>query len=85
MNVLFRTNNGNNINIVINKDKTIRELILEFFNKIEKKIYNENDIYFIYNAQKINYNENKKIGDFFGMSLQPKIYVNNARDLIGAN
>ena len=56
MNVLFRTNNGNNINIVINKDKTIRELILEFFIKIEKKIYNENDIYFIYNAQKINYN-----------------------------
>ena len=47
MNVLFRTNNGNNINIVINKDK--------------------------------------KIDDFFRMSLQPKIYVNNARDLIGAN
>ena len=56
MNVLFKTNSGRKINIIINKDKTIRELFLEFFNKIDKEIYNEKDIYFIYNAQKINYN-----------------------------
>ena len=85
MNVLFRTNVGSSINLIIEQEKTIHELIQEYFKKINKLDFREDDYYFIFNAQKINYNDETKLRDFFRKANQPIIYVNNARDLIGAN
>ena len=85
MNVLFRTNVGRNINLIIEQEKTIHELILAFFKKINNLDLNEDDVYFIYNAHKINYNDETKLRDYFRMASQPIIYVNDTRNLIGAN
>ena len=85
MNVLFRTNVGRNINLIIEQEKTIQELILAFFKKINNLDLNEDDVYFIYNAHKINYNDETKLRDYFRMASQPIIYVNDTRNLIGAN
>ena len=85
MNVLFRTNVGRNINLIIEQEKTIHELILAFFKKINNLDLNEDDVYFIYNAHKINYNDETKLRDYFRMGSQPIIYVNDTRNLIGAN
>ena len=85
MNVLFRTNGGRNINLIIEQEKTIQELILAFFKKINNLDLNEDDVYFIYNAHKINYNDETKLRDYFRMASQPIIYVNDTRNLIGAN
>ena len=84
MNVLFRTNVGRNINLIIEQEKTIQELILSFFKKINNLDLNEDDVYFIYNAHKINYNDETKLRDYFRMASQPIIYVNDTRNLIGA-
>ena len=84
MNVLFRTNVGRNINLIIEQEKTIHELILAFFKKINNLDLNEDDVYFIYNAHKINYNDETKLRDYFRMASQPIIYVNDTRNLIGA-
>ena len=85
MNVLFRTNVGRNINLIIEQEKSIHELILAFFKKINNLDLNEDDVYFIYNAHKINYNDETKLRDYFRMASQPIIYVNDTRNLIGAN
>ena len=71
--------------ILIEQEKTIQELILAFFKKINNLDLNEDDVYFIYNAHKINYNDETKLRDYFRMASQPIIYVNDTRNLIGAN
>ena len=85
MNVLFRTGIGRNINLIIEQEKTIHELILEYLKKNNILDFREDDLYFIFNAQKLKYNDETKLRDFFRMALQPIIYVNKVRDLIGAN
>ena len=87
INVCFRTNTGININIIIDNDKTVEYLIQIFFKRVDKMDLfhnNNNSIYFIYNANKIDYNEKKTVGAFFRYCLQPIIIANDVRSLIGA-
>ena len=85
INILFRTGNGSNINIIIDIEKTINELIQTFLQRIKRPelFGKEKSLYFIYNASRINHNDTKKIKDVFHYS-QPIIYVNDTSNLIGA-
>ena len=73
-------------NIIIEEDKTIQDLFIIYFKKINKPelINRERDIYFIYNASKIDIHEKRTVGEYFKISLQPTIYANDVGDLIGA-
>ena len=82
MNVIFKTSNGRNINLVIEIEKTIKELIIAFFKRINQEP-NPSDICFIYNSSNLNFNDNTKL-NFFSMNPQPIIYANDVRNLIGA-
>ena len=81
-NIFIRTNKGMTNNIIIEEDKTIQDLFIIYFKKINKP--RERDIYFIYNASKIDIHEKRTIGEYFKLSLQPLIYANDVGDLIGA-
>ena len=85
-NIIFRTNKGRTNNIIIEEDKTIQDLFIIYFKKINKPelINRERDIYFIYNASKIDIHEKRTVGEYFKFSLQPIIYANDVGDLIGA-
>ena len=83
MNVIFKTSNGRNINLVIEIEKTIKELIIAFFKRINQEP-NQSDICFIYNSSNLNFNDNTKLNYFFSMNPQPIIYANDVRNLIGA-
>ena len=85
MNVVFKTSRGLKLNIIIDPDKTISDLIRLFFIRVDKEeLFQRNDVIFIWNAQKLEYNDNTKIRNYFRLSFQPTIIANDLRDLIGA-
>ena len=85
MNVVFKTSRGLRINIIIDPDKTISDLIRIFFMRVDREeLFQRNDIIFIYNAQKLEYNDNTRVRDYFRIYFHPVIMANDLRDLIGA-
>ena len=86
MNIIFKTNIGRTINLVIEPEKTISELIQKFFERIgELELYNRKDsFYFIHQAQIIDYYDKTKIINYFKGSQNPVIFVNDIANLIGA-
>ena len=86
MNIVFQTQRGKKVNIIIDIEKTISDLIKMFFERIGKPEYfhNQREYYFIYNAQVLNYNDSREVGKIFQFYRNPKIYANSVKDLIGA-
>ena len=85
INVLFRTGKGVNVNVIIDADKTMSDLISLFLKKVGKPelFGKEEDVYFIYNGAKFDHRNEKPLSRAFS-SLQPTIFVNETRNLIGA-
>ena len=85
INAILRTTKGMKLNIYINFDKTVSELINIYFKRVEKPyLFNRpQDICFIYNASRINFNEQKTVEQYF-QSFNVNILVNDVKDLIGA-
>ena len=85
INVLFRTGTGVNVNVIIDADKTMSDLISLFLKKVGKPelFGKEEDVYFIYNGAKFDHRNEKPLSRAFS-SLQPTIFVNETRNLIGA-
>ena len=85
INVLFRTGTGVNVNVIIDADKTMSDLISLFLKKVGKPEFfgKEEDVYFIYNGAKFDHRNEKPLSRAFS-SLQPTIFVNETRNLIGA-
>ena len=83
---IFKTTQGVIRNIQIDGDKTISELIRTYFNRIGKpELFDkQNDICFLYNASRLDFNSQTKVGDFFGLNSFPNILVNDVNNLIGA-
>ena len=57
---------------VIDKETTIKEVIEIYLKRVGKS---KDKLLFIYNADKINIDDNKKIKDFFTFISNPRIYV----------
>ena len=85
VNLLFRTTKGMKINMMIDFGKTVREMIEIYFKRVEKPdlINRPQDICFIFNAKRIDFNEQRKVEDYFG-GIFANITVNDVKDLIGA-
>ena len=83
---VFKTTQGVIRNIQIDNDKTISELVRTYFNRVGKpELFNKkNDICFLFNASKLDFNSQTKVGDFFGLNSFPTILVNDVKNLIGA-
>ena len=86
INVIFRTTKAVRTNITIDTDKTVSDLIQLYFKRIGKPelFQRPMDICFIFNANKINFNEQKPVEQFFFGVYNPFITVNDTKDLIGA-
>ena len=85
-NCIFTTSSGKNITILIDKGKTINDLIKIFFLRVEQPelINRKQDICFLFNATKIDFDSQIKVEDFFKFNLNPRITVNDMGNLIGA-
>ena len=73
------------LNIYINFGKTVSELIKIYFKRVEKPylFYRPQDKCFIYHANRINFNEQKTVEQYF-QGFNVNIVVNDTKDLIGA-
>ena len=85
-NIIFKTTRGTALNIIIDYEKTVRELIQLYFKRLGKpELFNRHsDIYFLFNANRLNYSDQTSVKKFFSSASYPMIMVNDLRDLIGA-
>ena len=85
VNCIFRTTRGMKLNIFIEFGKTVKDLIKLYFTRVEQPqlFNNPEDIFFIYNANKIDFNEQKPVEQYFGL-FNAFITVNDTKGLIGA-
>ena len=86
INVVFKTTMGVITNVLIDHGKTMSELFQVYLKKVDKfELFNtENTIFFLFNARKIGFLDNTKVEDFFRITPNPTIVVNDIRGLIGA-
>jgi hypothetical protein len=85
-NCIFKTTQGVITNISINREKTMEELIQLYLKKIGKyKLNNyQNDIFLVFNAQKISLNDKRTVKEFFHNTINPIIMVNEIQNVMGA-
>ena len=86
INVIFKTTMGLITNVLIDHGKTMSELIQVYLKRVDKfELYNtQNTILFLFNAKKLSMTDNTKVEQFFSITPNPTIVVNDARGLIGA-
>ena len=86
INIVFNTTQGMTKNLPIEREKTISELIKTYLNRVGKpELFNRTkDICFICNGNKIDIHSKETIGQYFATNLNPKIIVNDVKNLIGA-
>ena len=86
LNFIFKTTQGIIRNLDVDYGTTISELIKEYFNIVGKPelFNNPQDICFLVNAKRLNFNDNTKIEDFFKNAFIINIVVNDVKELIGA-
>ena len=86
INCIFKTTQGVVTNVFINPQKTMGELIEVYLKRMGKtELINKKDgVCFLYNANKIKFNDKRIIDDFFRGNTSPIIMVNDIHSLIGA-
>ena len=86
INIVFNTTQGMNKNFAVEREKTISELIKTYLNRVGKpELFNRTkDICFICNGNKIDIHSKVTVGQYFGHNINPKIIVNDVKNLIGA-
>ena len=84
---VFKTGRGVITTIYIDYGKTVSYLIQVYFKRVGKpELFKRPlEIGFFYNARLINFNESKKVEDYFMGINNVIITVQDHRDLIGAN
>ena len=86
MNFVFKMTNGSRINLLFDPEKTVEDLILTFFRRMNSEhLFEKGGVTFIYNASEINYHTKNKAKNFFYTStVNPTIVVVDVNNLIGA-
>ena len=84
-NCVFKTSNGKIFTLLFNSGRTIADLILTFFKKIDQEdLYKKGGITFIYNTEKLSYNSQANVENVFKVNGTPIIMVIDVNNLIGA-
>ena len=84
--VIFKTTQGNKVDIFVKHGTTVGELIAIYFKRIGSPEFYDtkrNKIFFIYNAFKIRYDDHTPVEEFFKLAPNPRITVNDVDNLIG--
>ena len=74
----FKTTLGNKTTLEIDKNNTITELLKKYLEQINKTdIINntEDSLYFTYNAEKLEFGDDRKIEDVFASNNNPTVLV----------
>ena len=84
-NCIFKTSNGKKFAILFNSGKTVADLILTFFKRVDQEdLYEKGGISFIYNTEQLDYHLQTKVENLFKLSGSPIIMVLDVNNLIGA-
>ena len=85
VNVIFRTTRGIKIIIFIEFGKTVSELLQIYFKRVDRPdlFFKPNDICFIHNANRIDFNDQTPVENYFGVGAA-MVTVNDMKGLIGA-
>ncbi len=84
-NCIFKTSNGKKFAILFNSGKTVADLILTFFKRVDQEdLYEKGGISFIYNTEQLDYHLQTKVENLFKHSGSPIIMVLDVNNLIGA-
>ena len=84
-NCIFKTSNGKQFAILFNSGKTVADLILTFFKRVDQEdLYEKGGISFIYNTEQLDYHLQTKVENLFKHSGSPIIMVLDVNNLIGA-
>ena len=86
INVVFKTTMGVITNLLIDYGKTMSELFKIYLARVDKsELFNtKNTIAFLFNARKLDWLDDTKVEQFFSITPNPTIVVNDLRGLIGA-
>ncbi len=86
INIVYKTTFKVKTNIVADLEQTISDVILLYLKKEGKeKLFKRNsDVFFLYNAQKINIFDKTRVKDFFKNKSDPLIIVHQMKYVLGA-
>ena len=87
VNVVFKTTQGLTTNMVFDYGTTIDQALAQYLKRVGKPelIRNlGNDICFLFNAKQINFGNQTKVEVFFQGVFNPKVVVNDTKNVIGA-
>ena len=85
MNIVFRTSNGRIFNILFDSERTVEDLILTFFKRVDKEeLFTKGGVAFVHNALQFSYHKKEKVKNFFRFNQTPTIMVLDVNNLIGA-
>ena len=77
INVRFKAIDLSTLAMCFDEGITISEMLKKFFERIEKpQLFKSNAIYIVYNAAKLNWDDNTKIEDKFRSNANPVVLVN---------
>ena len=85
--VIFKTTNGMSTKILFNENGSIGDLLKTYFKRIDREelIFKGGEsIAFLWNANKLDINDTRKVKDFFKNNMNINIVVNDIQGLIGA-
>ena len=86
INIVFTTTTGQSRNLKFKNGTTLSQAIKRYLQSVGKEeLFGHNDqVNFLFNANKIDFNDNTPIEKKFVNILLPKIIVNDTKHLIGA-
>ena len=85
LNFVFKTSQGKRFNLLFNYGRTVEDLILTFFKRVDREdLFTKGGVAFVYNATQIDYHLQKKVEEFFKFNANPLILVLDVNNLIGA-
>ena len=85
MNIVFRTSNGKTFNILFSPERTVEDLILTFFKRVDQEeLFTKGGVAFVHNALQFSYHTKDKVRNFFRYNQTPTIMVLDVNNLIGA-
>ena len=84
-NCVFKTSNGKTFNLLFDAGRTVEDLILTFFKRVDKEdLFKKKGVSFVYNTAQLDYNSKINVENLFKQNLNPVIMVLDVNNLIGA-
>ena len=85
INCVFKASNGKTFSILFDTGRTVEDLILTFFKRIDQvDLFQKGGVSFIYNTEQIDYHLKTRVENFFKYNTNPIIMVLDVNNLIGA-